>query len=80
MCHGLSQGNPIYVVELDPKTFKEIGTQIAAFSGKESLHGWERRGEGTVFESDLRPWVEGAWMIKENGKYYLEYSPFYNQF
>jgi xylan 1,4-beta-xylosidase len=74
MCHGLSQGNPIYVVELDPMTFREIGTQVAAFSGQESLHGWERRGEGVVFQADLRPWVEGSWMIKKDGKYYLEYS------
>ncbi|MBN2029363.1 family 43 glycosylhydrolase, partial [bacterium] len=74
MGHGLSQGNPIYVVELDPKTFREIGSQVAAFSGQESIHGWERRGEGTVFQSDLRPWVEGAWLNKEKGKYYLKYS------
>ena len=58
MYHGLSQDNPIiYGVELDPKTFQEIGSQVAAFAGAGlyAVHGWERRGEGTVFDSDIRP-------------------------
>jgi len=77
MYHGLSQENPIiYGVELDPMTFQEIGSQVVAFagSGLYAIHGWERRGDGVVFESDMRPWIEGAWMNKENGKYYLKYS------
>ncbi|HEU18727.1 MAG TPA: hypothetical protein ENO00_04995, partial [Deltaproteobacteria bacterium] len=77
MYHGLAQDNPIiYGVELDPKTFQEIGSQVVliAGSGKYATHGWERRGEGVVFESDIRPWIEGAWMNKENDKYYLKYS------
>ncbi len=77
MYHGLSQDNPIiYGVELDPKTFQEIGSQVVLFAGagQYAVHGWERRGDGVVFESDIRPWIEGAWMNKKNGKYYLKYS------
>jgi len=77
MYHGLSQDNPIiYGVELDPMTFQEIGSQVVLFagSGLYAIHGWERRGDGLVFESDMRPWIEGSWMNKENGKYYLKYA------
>ncbi len=77
MYHGLSQDNPlIYGVELDPMTFQEIGSQVVLYngSGQYMNHGWERRGEGVVFESEIRPWIEGAWMNKEKGKYYLKYS------
>jgi hypothetical protein len=36
-------------------------------------HGWERFGEynDNVF---LQPFVEGAWMTKHNGKYYMQYG------
>ena len=77
MYHGLSQENPIiYGVELDPNTFREIGSQVVLFAGAGlyATHGWERRGNGVVFESDMRPWIEGSWMNKKNGKYYLKYS------
>jgi xylan 1,4-beta-xylosidase len=77
MYHGLSQDNPIiYGVELNLMTFQEIGSQVEAFagSGLYAVHGWERRGDGVVFESDMRPWIEGSWMNKVNGKYYLKYS------
>jgi xylan 1,4-beta-xylosidase len=77
MYNGLSQDNPIiYGVELNPNTFQEIGSQVALFAGAGlyEIHGWERRGDGLVFETDMRPWIEGAWMNKENGKYYLKYS------
>jgi xylan 1,4-beta-xylosidase len=39
----------------------------------DDVHGWERFGEyaDNVF---LRPFIEGAWMNKYNGKYYLQYG------
>ena len=36
------------------------------------IHGWERFGENNT--SDIKPFIEGAWMTKHNGKYYLQYA------
>src|SRR5664280_2147711 len=42
-------------------------------------HGWERRGEenlgamtGAIFQEG--PWLEGSWMTKHAGTYYLQYA------
>jgi hypothetical protein len=35
-------------------------------------HGWERFGRD--HRSDIKPFMEGAWMTKHNGKYYLQYG------
>ena len=37
-------------------------------------HGWERFGENHVSDSDLGGFIEGPWMTKHNGKYYLQYG------
>ncbi len=36
-------------------------------------HGWERFGEYND-NNFLNPFIEGAWMNKHNGKYYLQYG------
>lgn len=36
------------------------------------IYGWERFGENHT--SDIKPFIEGAWMTKHNGKYYLQYA------
>jgi len=35
-------------------------------------HGWERFGPNHT--SNIKPFIEGAWMTKFNGKYYLQYA------
>jgi GH43 family beta-xylosidase len=35
-------------------------------------HRWERWGEHNEYLHEA--WIEGPWMFKRNGKYYLEYS------
>ena len=35
-------------------------------------HGWERFGRD--HRSSIKPFMEGAWMTKHNGKYYLQYG------
>ncbi|WP_369411804.1 discoidin domain-containing protein [Chryseolinea lacunae] len=35
-------------------------------------HGWERFGRD--HRSNIKPFMEGAWMTKHNGKYYLQYG------
>ncbi|HSR19176.1 MAG TPA: family 43 glycosylhydrolase, partial [Ignavibacteriaceae bacterium] len=72
MYYGLSNNAPTSVVELDPITFREIGTPVNIVYNQASIHGWERRGDDNLL--DEQPWIEGTWMIKENNKYYLHYA------
>jgi xylan 1,4-beta-xylosidase len=84
MYFGWSQLLPIQVVELDPKNgFKEKGKPAVCFFGDPENHGFERRRpEDVIFPiMDYRPyypeefpWIEGPWMVKHNGKYYLQYA------
>jgi hypothetical protein len=84
MYWGWSQIEPIRVVELDPNNnFKEIGEPVTCFFGNESVNGWERRRKDDLkftvintrpYVREASPWIEGPWMIKHKGKYYLEYA------
>ncbi|HLG38802.1 MAG TPA: discoidin domain-containing protein, partial [Chitinophagaceae bacterium] len=70
--YGCSNVNPIYGVELDTKTLNPVGTPVALFNSKKDIYGWERKGDYN--NQGERPWIEGAWMTKRNGKYYLQYA------
>lgn len=71
--HGSSNVEPIYGIEIDPVSFEPIGEKKALIALDPEQHGWERFGEAhdNVF---LKPFIEGAWMNKINGKYYLQYG------
>jgi xylan 1,4-beta-xylosidase len=70
--YGCSNVNPIYGVELDTKTLNPIGKAIALFNSDRKNYGWERVGDYN--EKPANPWIEGAWMTKYDGKYYLQYA------
>lgn len=70
--YGCSNVNPIYGVELDKKTFNPIGKSVVLFNSDKKNHGWERAGDYN--DKPANPWIEGAWMTKNNGKYYLQYA------
>lgn len=70
--YGCSNINPLYAVELDTKTFNPVGKSIELFNSKKDIYGWERRGDYNTVPGD--PWIEGSWLTKHNGKYYLQYS------
>ena len=70
--YGCSNINPIYGVELDPKTFNPIGKSKVLFNSHRDKYGWERSGDYN--EKTNNPWIEGSWMTKYNGKYYLQYA------
>jgi xylan 1,4-beta-xylosidase len=84
MYWGWSQILPFQVVELDPENgFKEKGTPVVCFFGDYENHGFERRRKEDVifpyfshrpYFPEESPWIEGPWMIKHNGKYYLQYA------
>ncbi len=70
--YGCSNVNPLYAVELDPKTLNPIGRAIEVFNSDIKNLGWERFGDYN--EKEDRPWLEGSWMTKHDGKYYLQYA------
>lgn len=64
---------PIRGVELDPENhFIPKGRQVDLFNLDPEEHGWERFGQD--HSSDLKPFIEGPWMVKHQGRYYLEYG------
>jgi len=70
--YGCSNVNPIYGVELDTKTLNPIGKPKVLFNSHKDKYGWERSGDYN--ERSSNPWIEGSWMTKHNGKYYLQYA------
>lgn len=84
MYWGWSQVLPFQAVELDPQNgFREKGKPVICFFGDYESHGFERRRKEDVifpffnhrpYFPEESPWIEGPWMIKHNGKYYLQYA------
>lgn len=84
MYWGWSQILPFQVVELDPNNgFREKGEAVVCFFGDYENNGFERRRKNDVifpffthrqYFPEESPWIEGPWMIKHNGKYYLQYA------
>jgi xylan 1,4-beta-xylosidase len=80
MFSGSSPDKPICGVEFDPNNnFSIVGESKALLAGLDPLHhGWEARNllasdEGIKNEKQP-PWMEGAWMTKYKGTYYLQYA------
>lgn len=107
---GCSAITPIWGVEKDPKTMKNIGEPVELVGGHADVNGFERVGDDNsvdpLSDEELellldqtlkskgltreqvgepmyymmkgylskRPYIEGAWMNKFNGKYYLQYA------
>lgn len=73
MYFGSSNVYPIYGIELDHSkrlTYIDEARKLIYLDRRK--HGWERFGPD---HSDYRkPFIEGAWMTKHNGKYYLQYA------
>lgn len=73
MYNGSSNVYPLYGVELDRKSFQPIGTRKELLLLNPDRFGWQRFGE-YLDNTFLDPFMEGAWMTKHNGKYYLQYG------
>ncbi len=83
MYYGWSQLLGIRVVELDKKTFKEIGEPVVCLWGDPYTHGWETRYAADniyplfshrQYRTQEYGWTEGGHPLKYNGKYYLMYA------
>ena len=71
--HGSSNTYPMYGQEIDRKTLQPIGERHELIRLHDDIHGWERFGEYQD-NTFLKPFMEGAWMNKYKGKYYLQYG------
>ncbi len=73
MYNGSSNVYPLYGIELDRKTFQPIGTREEMHILHPWRYGWQRFGEHQD-NTFLDPFMEGAWVTKNNGKYYMQYG------
>ena len=86
---GCGNREPIWGIELDRETMMPIGEKVAVIDHGEDVHGWERfnfpgkeksarKGLAGLVMKWLnrkgRPYMEGAFMNKWNGRYYLQYA------
>ena len=72
---GSSNVYPIRVKELNKDDrMLETGVKAELINLDEELHGWERFGENNFHPTLKEGYMEGAAMIKHNGKYYLQYA------
>lgn len=78
--YGSSLDGGISVVELDAKNnFKEISSPVHLMRANSQNYGWEGSGEDNLGYirngvNRVEPYIEGSWMTKHNGTYYLQYS------
>ena len=65
---------PLHAIELDKtKRLSYKGTPKWLFGLEPDKHGWERFGQDHR-DSTIKPFMEGAWMTKHGGRYYLQYG------
>ncbi len=64
---------PLFGIELDKsRRLNYVGTPVPLIALHPDRHGWERFGRN--HRDTLTPFIEGAWMTKHEGKYYLQYA------
>ncbi|HZI41449.1 MAG TPA: family 43 glycosylhydrolase, partial [Gemmatimonadaceae bacterium] len=65
---------PLHVIELDKrKQLGYKGTPRWLFGLEPDKHGWERFGRDHR-DTTIKPFIEGSWMTKHDGRYYLQYG------
>ena len=75
MFWGSSNVFPIRGMELDPnRRFLPKTEKKELFNLDLAKHGWERFGENHVSDTNLGGFIEGPWLTKHNGKYYMQYA------
>lgn len=80
LTYGSALNGSISMVELDPRhDFKVIGGPFTLMHADYIDHGFERSGAdnlGAMLNGVFRlgPYIEGSWMTKHDGVYYLQYA------
>jgi hypothetical protein len=72
--YGSSNEFPLKGVEYDRATFRPKGIIKDLVVLHPELHGWERFGMNNDDSVTLKPFAEGSYMTKHQGKYYLQYG------
>ena len=62
----------IFIAPLDPKDLTHFTAAPKHLFGFNPAHVWEHWGEFNEYPDAA--WIEGPWMFKRNGTYYIEYS------
>jgi len=71
---GLSRETPLHAAKLDPSdNMRLVEGPVDIFASDPRNRGFERLGDHHERE-DLMPCLEGAWVNKINGRYYLTYA------
>jgi hypothetical protein len=71
---GCSNVNPTYGVEVDyTHGFRFVGEIQSIVRSDRQRHGWEVPGDYNTNDTKA-PWIEGSWVTKVNGNYYLQYA------
>lgn len=73
MYDGLSGKDVLRVTELDPKTFQQIKQVKNPDSRSPQTRGWQVPGDKND-QPTLDSWIEGSWVNKHNGTYYLQFA------
>ena len=69
-----SNAYPLHAIELDKsRQLGYRGTPKWLFGLEPDKHGWERFGQDHR-DTTITPFIEGAWMTKQAGRYYLQYG------
>lgn len=72
--YGSSNEYPLKAVEISREDFSPISKIYDVVLLQPEVHGWERFGMNNDDEVTLKPFTEGAYMTKHDGKYYLQYG------
>ena len=72
MFWGSSNLYPIRGKKLDKENLFKPGETVELFNLDAEKHGWHRFGMN--HQDTVRGYMEGAWMTKHDGKYYLQYG------
>ena len=71
---GLSNSRPLRVSRLDPDNGMALAEgPVDIYQSDKDRRGFERRGDHNELDGE-RPYLEGSWMFKHNGRYYLTYA------
>lgn len=73
MYEGLSGTGTLKIYELDPKSFTRIQSADIPASRDKASRGWEVPGDHNESEATAS-YIEGSWMTKRQGRYYLQYA------
>jgi hypothetical protein len=72
--YGSSNEYPVKGVQISREDFTPISKIHDLVLLHPEQHGWERFGMNNDDEVTLKPFMEGAFMTKHNGKYYFQYG------